>query len=478
MNSQKVVKNFMWRIMEKFTAQGVSLLISLVLARLIEPSAYGIVALITVLTSILDVFIDSGLGTALIQKKDADDLDFSSVFYFNIAMCLIIYVCIYMLSPAIARFYDIPELIVLTRILSLTLLISGVKNIQHAYISKHMMFKKFFFATLIGTVGSAIVGITMAYYGYGVWALVTQHLLNNLIDTIILWVTIKWRPIFKFSIIRLKTLFSYGWKILASSLLTRIYGNLRQILIGKIYSTEDLAFYNKGHEFPDKIIPSIEASINNILLPTVAEEQDDMGKALKITRRAVKVSAYVIWPMMIGLSVCGELIIELLLTERWVPAAPYLAVFCFEYAWWPISAIYNNAIKAIGRSDITLKNQVIVRISGLVILMFCVKQGVFAVAICAVAVTLLEFAIVSVTSQRILEYSFKDQCQDLFPSILLSLFMGVIVSLMSRYLWSGWILLLAQVFVGIVVYIAGSALLKLDSFIYLLNILNNILGRK
>lgn len=242
--SRTVTSNFLWRFFERCGAQGVTFVVSVVLARLLDPSLYGVIALVTVFTSIMQVFVDSGMGNALIQKKDADDLDFSSVFWFNLAMCSALYLLMFLAAPFIASFYKMPELTPVVRVLSLILIISGIKNVQQAYVSRHMLFKRFFFSTLGGTIGAAIVGITLAYYGFGVWALVAQMLFNAAVDTTILWITVKWRPRREFSIERLKGLFSFGWKLLVSSLIDTVYRDLTQLIIGKKYSSSDLAQYN------------------------------------------------------------------------------------------------------------------------------------------------------------------------------------------------------------------------------------------
>ena len=288
-NNQSELKNkalsgFFWRLMERFGAQGVTFVVSVVLARLLDPKVYGTVALIAVFTTILGVFVDSGMGNALIQKKDADDLDFSSVFYFNMAMCLTLYGLLFLASPWIARFYEMPELTPVIRVTGLTLVVSGVKNIQQAYVSKHLLFKRFFFATLGGTLGAAVLGIWMAYRGYGVWALVAQGLFNTTVDTIILWVTVKWRPKWMFSFERLKGLFSYGWKLLASSLMDTVFNRLRQLVIGKMYTPENLAFYEKGGNFPYLLTNNINSSIDSVLLPVMSKAQDNRETVKNMTR--------------------------------------------------------------------------------------------------------------------------------------------------------------------------------------------------
>ena len=285
----------MWRFMERFGAQGVTFVVSVILARILDPEVYGVVAIVTGFTTILNVFIDSGLGNALIQKKDADDLDFSSVFFFNMAACLILYFLLFLTSPLIAAFYRMPELTPVLRVMSLTVVISGVKNIQQAYVSRQLLFKRFFFATLGGTVGAAFLGVWMAYRGYGVWALVGQNLFNTMVDTIILWITVRWRPKLMFSWMRFKSLFSYGWKILVSNLIITVNNDLRQLIIGKLYTPGSLAFYNRGYMIPNTFVGNINSAIDSVLLPVMSGSQDDRAGILAMTRRSIRISAYIMW---------------------------------------------------------------------------------------------------------------------------------------------------------------------------------------
>ena len=280
MENSKVLTNFIWRFAERSGAQLVTFIVSIVLARLLMPEDYGTIALVTVFTTIMQVFVDSGLGTALIQKKDADDLDFSSVFYFNFVVCIILYSAMFFTASFIAAFYKMPELTPVVRVISLTIVISGVKGVQQSYVSRNMLFKRFFFATLGGTIFSAFLGIAMAYAGFGVWAIVAQQLSNTAIDTLILWITVKWRPKLMFSWKRLKSLLGFGWKMLCSALLETVYNNLRSLLIGKVYSSADLAYYNEGNKFPNLIVTNINTSIDSVLLPAMSKEQDDKNLSL------------------------------------------------------------------------------------------------------------------------------------------------------------------------------------------------------
>ncbi|MBR4624214.1 MAG: lipopolysaccharide biosynthesis protein, partial [Alphaproteobacteria bacterium] len=379
-SAKTVTTNFFWRFFERCGAQFVSFFVSIILARLLEPAVYGEIALITVFIAILRVFVDSGFGSALIQKKNADDLDFSSVFYFNIVVCLIMYGTLFVIAPFIANFYHLPHLTPVIRVLSLTLVVSGVRNIQQSYVSKNLIFKKFFFATLGATFVSAVIGIIMAYSGYGVWALVGQSLTNVTLGTVILWNTVKWRPKLMFSLQRLKGLFNFGWKLLASSILEVLYSKLCQLIIGRIYTAKDLAFYNQGAHFPSVIISNINSSINSVLLPAMSAEQDDRNRVRSMTRRAISISTYIMMPMMMGLAVCAEPLVRLILTEKWLPCVPFLRIFCFSFAFWPVHTANLNAIKALGRSDLFLKLEIAKKIVGLTAILATMNISVMAMA--------------------------------------------------------------------------------------------------
>ena len=459
-------------------AQGVSFIVSIVLARLLEPSVYGTIALVTVFTTILQVFVDSGLGTALIQKKDADDLDFSSVFYFNFTVCLVLYFGMFVSAPYIAKFYGDETLVPVIKVISLTLVISGVKNIQQAYVSRNMLFKRFFFSTIGGTIASAFVGIFMAYIGMGVWALVAQQLSNATIDTIILWVTVKWKPKRMFSWKRLKELLSYGWKLLVSALLETVYNNLRNLVIGKLYSSADLAYYNQGDKFPKLIVTNINTSIDSVLLPTMASAQDDSARVKNMTRRAIKTSTYIMAPLMIGLAFCANTIVELVLTEKWLPCVPFLQIFCITYMFYPVHTANLNAIKAMGKSDIFLKLEIIKKIVGMALLLSTMWFGVMAMAYSLLVSCVLNQIINSWPNKKLLNYGYLEQLKDILPGILLALFMGICVYFVSFLPISIYLILVIQVVLGATIYIGISAILKLDAFEYLWNTVKEIVEKK
>lgn len=463
------VKNFIWRFAERCGAQLVTFVVSIVLARILSPDDYGTVALVTVFTTILQVFVDSGLGTALIQKKNADDLDFSSVFYFNFVVCLVLYAGMFLAAPLIASFYNDLTLTPIIRVISLTIVISGVKGIQQSFVSRNMLFKRFFFSTLGGTIFSAIIGIAMAYAGCGVWAIVAQQLSNTAIDTLILWLTVKWRPKKMFSWERLKTLFSFGWKLLISSLLDTVYSNIRSLVIGKMYSPSDLAYYNQGDKLPSTVITNINTSIASVLLPTMSSKQDDRKQLKNMTRRAIKTSTYIIAPLMMGLAFCAPPIVRLILTEKWVPCVPYLRIFCITYMFYPIHTANLNAINAMGRSDYFLKLEIAKKVIGMILLLVTMRISVMAMAYSLLVSMVTSMVINSWPNKKLLKYSFKEQIIDILPDIFIAIFMGVVVSTIYIFNLSDVMTLAIQIPLGVIVYIGLSIIFKIEEFQYLKN---------
>lgn len=472
------VKNFIWRFAERCGAQLVTFVVSIVLARILSPDDYGTVALVTVFTTILQVFVDSGLGVALIQKKNADDLDFSSVFYFNFVVCIVLYAGMFFAAPTIASFYNDLTLIPIIRVISLTIVISGIKGIQQSFVSRNMLFKRFFFSTLGGTIFSAILGVAMAYAGCRVWAIVAQQLSNTAIDTLILWLTVKWRPKKMFSWERLKTLFSFGWKLLISSLLDTGYSNLRSLVIGKMYSPSDLAYYNQGDKLPSVVITNINTSIASVLLPTLASKQDDRKQLKNMTRRAIKTSTYIIAPLMMGLAFCAPPIVRLILTEKWVPCVPYLRIFCITYMFYPIHTANLNAINAMGRSDYFLKLEIAKKVIGMLLLLLTMRISVMAMAYSLLVSMVTSMVINSWPNKKLLKYSFKEQIIDILPNIFIAILMGGVVSTIYIFKLSDVMTLAIQIPLGAIAYIGLSIIFKIDEFQYLKNMAEEMLKSK
>lgn len=478
MNRNNVISNLFWRFAERFGAQLVTFAVTIVLARLLDPSLHGTIVEVTAITTILMVFVDAGMGNALIQKKDPDDLDFSSVFYFNLVFCLFLYLLLFLAAPWIAVLYKEPTLTPIVRILGLTVVVAGVKNVQQAYVSKTLQFKRFFFATLGGTLFSAALGITLAYLRYGVWALVAQQLSNVTVNTVILWFTVGWRPKRMFSLERLKALLAYGWKLLAAQLLDTVYLKLYPLIIGARFQADDTAFFDRGQNWPNLLVENVNASIDSVLLPVLAAEQDHRTQVREITRRAIKTSTFVMMPLMAGLAVCAEPLVRWLMTEKWLPCVPYMQVFCVIYALYPLHTANLNAIKAMGRSDVFLKLEIAKKLLETGILLVTVRLGVFYMALGQLCLGLIAQLLNAWPNRKLLDYAYGQQLRDIAPAVLLSLLMAACVYPVTKLGLGDLLTLLIQVPLGVLVYAGGAYLFKVDSFRYALNTIKHVFHRK
>lgn len=470
-----VISGVAWKFGERIIAQGVSFVISLVLARALMPEQYGTVSLVLVFINIANVFVSDGLGASLIQKKDADDIDFSTMFYCSICLAALLYILLFLLAPYIAEFYDNYSLISIIRVLALQIPLASVKTIQHSYVSKNMMFKKFFWSTLGGTIISGIIGIVMAYRGYGVWALVAQYLVNSAIDMIVLFVTVKWRPKLVFSKKSAGKMFSYSWKLLASQLINTMYIECKGLIIAKVYTESDLAYTNKGEQFPRLLIYNLNTSISTVLFPAMAKVNDDDQKVKELTKKSMKLSAYIIFPLMIGMIVIAEPMVRLLLTEKWMSCIPFLRLWCLFWMVQPCQTANVQAIKAVGRSDVCLKLEIVKKIFG-----FGLVLGTMFISVKALIISNTVFGFISAIinifpNRTLIKYGYKEQLKDMAPITCLSVFMGVGVYLLSYLRLPDVFLIILQIVVGGVVYIVGSRIFKFESYALIIDLLKKFI---
>ena len=467
--TQKTISGIIWNLAERVGAQVVTLIVSIVLARILLPEDYGIVSIVTIVITILNVFVSSGLGTALIQKKNSDQLDFSTIFYTGIFLSIVLYIILFFTAEPIASFYKNDQITWVLRIMGLRLPLAAINSVQQAYVSKKMIFRKFFFATLAGTIISGFVGIFMAYKGYGVWALVAQYLTNVTIDTIVLFIIVRWKPSFIFSFNRLKKLFSYGWKLLISGLLDTGYNELRSLIIGKKYSTTDLAYYDKGKQFPSLLATNVNTSISTVLFSAMSKIQESREKIKEVTRKSIKICSYLIFPCMVGLACVAEPFVKVVLTDKWLPIVPYLQIMCFVYAFWPVHTANLSALKAIGRSDLFLVLEIIKKVIGIGILLVTMWFGVFWIAMGMVFTTIISAFINAFPNRKLLNYTYREQFLDFLPNIFICVLMGIPVYFMSYLNINIYLLLILQIFAGVFIYFIGSFLTKNYSFLYLYN---------
>ena len=468
---RSIVSGIIWRLSERVCAQLVSFGVSIVLARLLLPKDYGIIAMVLIFISLADVFANSGFATALIQKKDSDSKDFSTVFYFSLVISIVLYIILFFGAKYVALFYGQPILRPVLRVMALRIPVASLNSVQQTFVAKQLKFKLFFFSTIGGTVVSAIIGIALAVYGYGVWALVAQYLSNTIIDSIVLWFTARWRPTLEFSFKRLKRLFSFGWKMLVSELLNTAYSQFRSLVIGKAYTSEDLAYYSKGNQFPYLIVSNINNSIGSVVFPVMSKVQDDKKRLKNQVRRSIRIGSYVMWPLMVGVAVMAKSIIVILLTEKWLSCSTYLQIACIAYALEPVQTANLQAIKALGRSDLFLKMEIIKKTVAILMVVAVMRISVLAIAISGLIYTVFAAFVNSTPNRKILNYSFAEQIKDLIQPIILSLIMAVPVFLVGLLKINIIEKIVLQFIVGGATYILESIVIKNDSFYYLLDII-------
>ena len=468
---KKTIIGLIWQYAEKCGSQIITFVVSIILARILTPADYGIVGLITVFISISLVFAESGMGQALVQKKDADDRDFSTVFYYSIVFSMLIYAILFFAAPFIADFYNEPILVNVLRVLGLTVIIGAFNGVQRARIQRDMQFKMFFYATLVGTVISAVVGIVMAYTGCGVWALVWQQISGRLIAVVVLWFVTKWKPMLVFSFTSMKRLFGYSWKLLCSGLLDTVYNNIYSLIIGKFYSSADLGYYNRGKQYPMLVVENVNGSINSVIFPVLSKMQDEKERFKATVRRSMKTSTYIIFPLMAGLAAVAEPLVKIMLTDKWLPAVPFIQFCCFSYAFWPVHTANLQAVKALGRSDVFLKLEIIKKIIGVIILAITIPFGLTAMMFGRCISTISSSIINASPNKKLMDYSYVEQLMDMLPSIALSVIMCVAVLLVGTLDINLYLLLGLQIVVGIALYVGLSVLFKLECFEYVLGIL-------
>lgn len=417
---KKIFTSVIWRFCEHFSAQIVNFIISIVLARLLGPEDFGTIALLTIFIALSGCIVNSGFGAALIQKKDADELDFNSVFYFSIFISIVLYILLFFSAPFIAKFYSEPVLIPILRVTAIKLIFDAINSIQNAILARKMLFSKSFIITLPSLILSGISGIYWAYKGYGVWSLAWSSLVGSISATIIRWIIIGWQPRFIFSFFRLKELFNYGSKILISGLIDTFFTQIYGLLIGKFYSSKDLGFYNRGCNIPQISMTAIQGSISSVLFPALSKEQEDVQFIKKITRKSIQSSSLLIFPTMFLLAVISKPLILILYGEKWAFATPFMQIACISYAFWHIHATNLQVVLALKRSDIFLKQEIIKKILMLICIAITIPFGVIWLALGKIILIPFSCIINSYPNIKLIRYKPKEQIFDCVPSLICS----------------------------------------------------------
>lgn len=478
-NKKQLTSGFVFTFLEKIGAQGVSFIVSIVLARLLLPSEYGLLAISLIFVQLCDVIVTYGFSNSLIVKRDSDNIDFSTCFYFSILISTLLYIAVWFSAPIIERFFNLTLLASVIRVLALRLPIVAVNSVQQAYVSKHMKFKLFFYGTLSGAIMSGIVGISLAYLGFGVWALVGQSLTNTIVNTLVLWILVKWRPIIAFSFRRLKFIYDYGWKILVTGLIDTFYSQLRDLVIGKKYSPSELAFYNRGMQFPTLGINIIEPSFSTVLFPALARVNNDPYIMLGLMRKMIQLASYIFFPFFILLACIAKPLILILLTEKWFASVIFLQLGCIAFLLRPIQVINTTLIRASGRSDLLLKLDVIKKLIGIILLVVSIPFGIIAIVWSFILTNYISTIINIYPNKKIYKYGFKNQLLDILPNLIISLLMGTIIWPIQYILCiNNTVLLIFQVFSGMIIYIILSILFKNESYNYLKPFIFNIIQKR
>lgn len=469
-----------WKFSERVGAQFVSLLVQIILARLLSPDDYAVVGIIAIFFSFCNVLITGGLNTALIQKKDADIEDYSTVLHISMLLAGVLFVGMFFAAPWIADIYDKAILVAAIRVMSLTFFVNAFTSVLGAYISSNLQFKKSFYATLVGSAVSAVVGIGMAKTGFGPWALVAQQMTNAACNAITLYYMARLKFVFRISWTRFKQLFGYGSKIFLTSLISLIYDQINPLIIGLKFSTVDLAYYTKGQNFPGLLNSSVSDTLASVLFPVIAKVQDSTDAVLSVTRRYIKVASYIIFPVMIGMFAVAESFVVSILSEKWLPIVPYIRIFSFTYMFNIIQVGNLQAIKAIGRSDISLILEIIKKSIYFVIIAAFVyfSNSPIMLAASGVICTIVATVVNTYPNRKLIGYRYRHQLQDLMPNFVLSVLMGVVVMLVGRLSITPLLLLMVQILAGGVVYVGLSVLSKNENFFYLLGFIKSFLKRK
>lgn len=468
---EKTVKGFVWSSIDRFSGQAIQFVFSILIARLLTPEDYGVIAMLGVFLAVSQTFIDSGFGTALIRKIDRTEVDFSTVFYFNIIVAIVLYLILFFLAPVIAGFYHTPLLEPVTKVISLSLIISSLSGIHNSKLSIAIDFKTKAKASILSALITGLVGLWMAYAGYGVWALVVQNLCLRVIWTFMMWIFVKWRPQLVFSWESFKELFSFGSKLLASGLLDTIYNNLYTIVIGKVFSPTVLGVYSKANslaQFPSFNITSVVQTVSFPVLSTIQNEEERLADVYK---RLLKLSAFIVFPLMVGLSAVADPFIRIILTDKWVETIPILQIICFSMMWYPINSINLNVLQVKGRSDYFLKLEVIKKVQGVLFLCLTVPMGIIPMCFGNIINTLLNLIWNTYYTKKLINYGFLEQMKDLLPILIHSLVMGGIVVLIVNYMMTIWLKLIVGVLCGMIYYILGAYIMKFPEMNELLSIL-------
>lgn len=474
----KILTGLFYQYLQRLSTQAIQLFISIILARLLLPKDFGIVALIGVFISVSNVIIDSGFSNALIQKKEVDQKDYSTVFFLNLFLSILLYLLLFFTAPFIASFYQEPSLTPIIRIIAISIIFSGLSIIQTSVLTRDLAFKKSFKVNIISVLVSGAIGIVMAIKGYGIWSLVLYQLSAQMITVLGFWLVVGWRPAFIFDRGRISSLFNYGSKIFAGSVVGVVYNNVYNLVIGKQYNTSLLGFYNRGMLIPTLIVDTAANSLNGVMFPALSSIQDDIQKVKRIVKKMLKTSTFIIFLILAILAAQAKPLIVILLTDKWLLSVPFLQIVCLTVSFYPIYLINISVLTSQGRSDLYLKATLWAKLISLVFIVACIPLGVYIMVFAGAAGSFLSALFASKWSKNLIDYSIKEQFMDLLPSLVLSIISGLLVWLFSLLGLNYWMTLIFGSLLGLTVFFLLSLLINLETPKYLLEELKTFMANK
>lgn len=465
----KTLSGVLWQFLQKITSQLFSFVVTVILARLLTPADYGVVALACMFNVLVGIFISGSMDAALIQKKDADELDYNTIFYSSLFMSFIIYGVVYFCSPYFASFYHNEQICPVMRVLALTMPIGALAMVQNAIISRQMAFKKYFTASIVGQVVSAIIGILMAYQGFGPWALVAQQMVSSVTNTLVMFCIVRWYPKLMFSWNRFKILFNFAWKKTASSFIGTLCDQLKGYLIGFKYTAADLAYFNRGEGLPQLFGTNISGTVNTVLFPALSKLQGDKEAVKRGMRRAMMVSSYILSPIFLGLAAVSDKVIPLLYSAKWTPAIPFMQLACLTGVVISLNNANLQSIYAIGKSGEVLKLEFYKKPVMILLIFIGLYFGPIGISAAMLLYSIYVLFMNTQPNKKFLDYALREQVNDIKAGLLLSIIMGILVFLIGLMISNIYMALVVQVAFGAMFYIGMSELFKPEAYSYARN---------
>lgn len=470
---EKAIKGISWSFIDNIASSGITFLVGIVLARLLTPQEFGILGMIAVFIAVSNSIVDSGFSSALIRKVDIKNIDYNTVFYFNMALGIALYILLYFIAPLISDFFNEPILVEVTRVMGLILIINSFGIVQRTLLVKEVDFKTQTKISLIASITSGIVGIAMAIAGYGVWSLVAQQIVRQLLNSIFLWFFNTWRPVFEFSIQSFKELFGFGSKLLVSGLIDTLYSNIYYVVIGKYFSANELGLYTRANQFSLFIASNLTSIVQKVSYPLLCNIQNENNNELlkETYQRIIKATMLVSFTCLLGLAALAKPLIILLIGEKWLPSVIFLQILCFAAMLYPLHAINLNMLMVKGRSDLFLKLEIIKKVIGIAPVVIGIFYGIEIMLIGSVIISFVAYFLNSYYSAKLIDYSALTQIKDILPAFLVALSVAFAMWCITLFNFQNSILLLLQCLTGGIISIGLYELLKLPEYLELKQII-------